>query len=393
MNTAVLKRIQAIVATHAAAIRPVADFIGQHPEIGYQEQQAAAQLTEWTRQQGFAVTAPASQLPTSWVATGGNGKPEIAILAEFDALPEIGHACGHQLITAAALAAGTALQQLIAEDGLSGTIKIVGTPGEEGIGGKVDMLRDGVFSATDFALICHPFAATLPDQGTLAVSRFDVSFHGLAAHAATSPYLGRNALDAMTLLFNGVNAWRQQLPPLGMVHGVITQGGTAPNIIPDHAAAFFYVRAAELKTQQQMEERFARIVQGAALMTDTECRIERRDNPYQPILVNRTLNRYFSEIAPEFELPPAERNEYGLISTDFGNVSQVVPGCNWFFQICDNGASLHSEAFKAAATTDFAFSQAMKIGGVMAAAGLRLLTDAPFRDAVTAEFHAAGAKR
>jgi len=390
MEQKVVNRIREVIADHGRDVRRVADFIFQHPEVGYHEHQSAACLVDFLRSQGWEVTAPASSIPTSFCAVSGNGKPEIAIIAEFDALPEIGHACGHNLIAAAAIAAGTAAREMLQEQALPGTIKIIGTPAEEGAGGKLVMLREGVFKNTDYALICHPFPETLADQGALAVSRFDVKFQGLAAHAAAAPHKGKNALDAMMLLFNGISAWRQQFPPHGMVHGVITQGGNVPNIIPEHTAAFFYIRAADRKTHQEMEERFARIVQGAAMMTDTGFTIDKHENPYQPILVNRSLNRFFTATAPTFDLYPAEQNVYGLVSTDFGDVSQQVPGANWFFKVCDNGAPLHSEDFKAAAATDHAFDQAMKMAGTMAATAVELLTNADFRQAVTADFKTSG---
>lgn len=386
MNELTAHAIRTAISQVRGEIRTIADFIHCHPETAFEEKLAAERLTGFLRQHGFAVTAPAGSLSTSFRAEAGKNRPAVAILAEFDALPQVGHACGHNLIAAAALAAGYAVRQVIAEQQLDGAVIVVGTPGEESTGGKLVMLKDGIFDDIDYALACHPFPATLPDQGALAVSRFDVSFHGEAAHAAAAPQCGRNALDAMNLFFAGIAAWRQQLPEHSRIHGVITSGGNVPNIIPDYTAGYFYVRADNLAVHAAMEARLERIAHGAALMTDTEYKLEKRDNSYQPIVVNRPLNRFFIEQAKNFGLTPDPENRHGMISTDFGDVSQRLPGCNWFFKVCNGNFGLHTEEFRQAAATDFAFDQTMKIAALMAAAAVDLLTDAAFRERVSADF-------
>ena len=374
------------IGQHKSAIKEISDFIYHTPETAFTEHQAAAAQIKFLRANGFEVENPYGGLDTAYHAVYGDGSPHIAILAEYDALPEIGHACGHNLICAAALAAGTAVKDLMQENGCNGTLHLIGTPGEEGSGGKAIMLNHGAFAYIDCALICHPYSATLPDQGALAVSRFDVEFHGTPSHAATAPHEGKNALDAMTLFFNGVNAWRQQLPPLCKIHGIINNGGNVPNIIPDYTSAVFYIRAATVKVQEEMEQRFIRIAQGAALMTDTRAATSKQENSYLPILLNAPLNNFFADHARDFGLEISPCNPQGMISTDFGNVSCRVPGCNWFVQITDDGAVLHTEPFKTAAGSIHAFEQSMKMAAAMAHAALKAMTETEFLDAIKQDF-------
>ncbi|MDD3119443.1 MAG: amidohydrolase [Victivallales bacterium] len=380
--------LQSIIHRAAPAIRAVADFVYHHPELGLAEHAAAARQVELLRQLGFTVAAGCGGLPTAFQAEYGQGGPVVAVLSEYDALPELGHACGHNLILAAALATGIAVKEyLAAHPEVPGTVRVMGTPAEEGKGGKVVMLREHVFDDVDFVFASHPFPDTLSDQGTLAVSRFTVNFHGRAAHAATAPQEGCNALDAMVLLFNGINCWRQQLPEKARVHGIITAGGNVANIIPDFTSAYFYLRATDRDTQEKMEQRFGRMVRGAALMTDTREEVISQETPYLPMRVNKPLNDFFRSRAPQFGLLPAETNRYGMISSDVGNISQHIPTVNWFFKINDDGSPLHSEGFRKAAGSDFAFDQAMRMGTVMAAGILTLLTQPAFRRVVTDAFH------
>ncbi len=378
--------ITAEIALYKNRIREISDFIYNHPELGYEEIQAAELQRKFLQDNGLEISIPCDSLPTSFDATTGNGSPHIAILSEYDALPQIGHACGHNLIMSSALAAGIAVKNIMEKFNLPGTLHIIGTPGEEAKGGKVIMIDQGVFDGIDCALICHPYSATLPDQGMLAVSRFDIDFYGESAHAATAPHDGKNALDAMTLFFNGINAWRQHIKPNSRVHGVIKEGGNMPNIIPDHTSAFFYVRSTEMKTQEEMETRFAKIAEGAAMMTDTVSKVVKQPNAYLPEVVNKPLNRYFTSHAAEFGLEVAEENPQGLISSDFGNVSSILPGANWFIKVTKDNSALHTEAFKQAVCTDYAFDQTMKIAAIMASTAIETLENSNFLQQIKEAF-------
>lgn len=386
MKTAV-PVIQNLISQVRPEIRTISDYIHSHPELGFSEFIAAEKQTEFLSSHGFTVERGVGGLPTAFKAVYGSGSPVVAILSEYDALPEIGHACGHNLILSTALAAGLAVKSYLEKHPeICGTVWVLGTPAEESKGGKVLMLRQNVFSGVDFAFAVHPYPETLPDQGALAVARFTVKFHGKAAHAASAPHLGRNALDAMLLLFNGINCWRQQLPDSSRIHGVITNGGNVPNIIPEYTEAYFYLRATDVAEQDDMERRFLDVVKGAALMTATEYEVDKQETPYLPIRVNAPLNTFFMANAAKFGLFPARTNRHGMISTDVGNVSQQIPTTNWFFKINNDGSALHTETFKQAATTDYAFEQTMNTAALVAATVLELMQDEPFRHTVKADF-------
>lgn len=379
-----LKTLQNIIAEQAPLIREVSDKIYHNPELGFKEHKAAAWQIELLKKWGFEVQVPVGGLETAFKASFGEGQPVFCFISEYDALPDTGHACGHNLIAATALAAGFAVRQLIASQQLKGKIVILGTPGEERLGGKVIMLGNGVFENIDACLISHPLGTTGIDPGGLSASRFKITFKGHASHAAAEPEAGINALDAIHLVYCGINAWRQQLPPDARVHGIITDGGSAPNIIPETAEAFFYVRAGDNKTHALLEQRFENIVKGAAMMSGTEYNIEKQANSYAATVLNPALSKYWQEQASTLGMEPQAIKV--KISTDFGNISSVIPGANLFFRITRDNYPLHSIEFKAAAGTDFAFEQAMKTAAGMAATAVHYMTDNGFRNAVENDF-------
>lgn len=367
----------------ASDIHEISEVIHANPELGFQERQACEWQTNFLCKHGFEIVTPYGSLETAYRAEYGSGTPVFAILSEYDALPS-GHACGHNLICSAALAAAVAVKKAMEQATIHGRIVLIGTPAEETHGGKIIMLNNGAFADVEAFILCHPHSVNALDPGDLAVSRFDVEFIGKAAHAAAAPYSGINALDAVNLLFAGIACWRQQLPPSGMVHGIITDGGDAPNIIPEHTSAFFYLRSRDNKTQQELEQRFSDIARGAALMTGTTLKLTQAPNSYSADKFNQPLRADVFKTMQELELNPLEKYE-SAISTDYANVSQVIPGVNFFFNIMENGsAALHSEAFKAAAATDYAFAASMKAAEVMAKTALRFFSDPDFRQDVCA---------
>lgn len=367
-------------------LRKLSTFIHTHPELGFEEHQACRNQMELLQNAGFAVSMPSKELKTAFKAIAGRGGPVVCICSEYDALPELGHACGHNLIATAAVAAGIAVQNFLASEKIPGRIVVMGTPAEESFGGKIYLERDHAFEGIDCCLMAHPFDASGNDPGNLAVYRFDVKFTGKSAHAASEPEAGINALDAVNLLFAGINAWRQQLPEHARIHGIITSGGTVPNIIPDHAGVFFYVRAADNATCQQMILRFKDIVKGAALMTGCKFRITEPTLPYLANRNNAVLNNQLAEA-----MSGAGLNVVTLtrkVSTDFANISLICPSASIFFQITRAGEHipLHSPEFQKAAGTDYAFEQALKAAQSIAGTALRYLTDAKFRRSVQDDF-------
>ncbi len=374
--------IAAVIEKYAAQVHPVSRAIHDSPELGFREHEACRLQVELLRRAGFKVTMPYGGLDTAYRAEYGTGGPVFAILCEYDALPELGHGCGHNLICAAGLAAGLAMREYLDTAKIEGRIVVMGTPGEETLGGKVILLNNGAFEDIDGCILCHPGSANALDPGDLAVSRYDVIFKGKAAHAAAAPHQGINALDAMNLFFTGIGCWRQQLPPGAMVHGIISNGGTAPNIIPDHTEAFMYLRSRENATQAGLEKRLRDIAHGAALMTGCGYEFTPRDYPYSADRPNQPLRGEAFAAMERFGMDPVKDYEMN-ISTDYADVSLVIPGVNFFFNITGGKpVALHSSEFCRLAGTSAAFAAAMNAAKVMAATAIRFLSDPDFRQTV-----------
>ncbi len=363
-------------------------FLYTHPETAMQEEQAAARQTALLKQLGWNVTCGVAGLPTAYTAEWrlGNGDgPCFAFFAEYDALPS-GHACGHNLICVSALAAAdSAVRQLSACPGVNGKIVLFGTPGEEQHGGKVIMRSAGIFDCADAGVISHPYDITSTDDGAYSVVHSRITFHGKASHAGMAPHLGINALDAMILFFNGLALCRQQLPEGVRLHGIISNGGEMPNIIPAETEALIYVRADTPAKTELLERRVRETAHGAAVQTG--CTVEyERTSAYEPCLVNAPLNEAYADYMEQHgEAVRRADGTEGRASTDFGNVSQIMPGANLHFGICGKpGTPLHTEDFREAAGTDYAFQKAMLCGEAMAQIACRYFTDETFRKNVHA---------
>ncbi len=366
------------IQRHSPEIRGIASLLFNNPETGLKEFKAFEAQTAFLSKNGFRLEAPYGSLETAYKASFGNGSPVFCIMSEYDALPEIGHACGHHLICSSALASGLALKEIMEKHSIPGTIVVMGTPGEEGYAGKVIMIKEGAFKGIDAAIISHPFDKTITDPGCLSVSRFLAKFHGKASHAAMAPEEGINALDSVIQLFNSVSAWRQQLPESSRIHGIITHGGTAPNIIPEYAEAFFYIRADNMKTHLEMEKRFAEIASAAALSSGARLELERL-SAYKSSVYCKALNEEFLNSAAKAGLAPERHSKGGRGSSDFGDVSHVIPAANFHFDITGKACPLHSLEFKEFASTEAAFGTTMKMALAMASIGLRFFTDESFR--------------
>ncbi|MCS6801210.1 MAG: M20 family metallopeptidase [Chloroflexota bacterium] len=336
------------IESAAADLRALSLAIHDHPELNFEERFAHALLTDFLHDAGFHVERGAYGLPTAFRASVGEGSPCVAVLCEYDALPEIGHACGHNLIAAAGVAAGLALKAAAP----AGTVVVLGTPAEEGGGGKVVMLERGAFDGVDVAMMVHPAPGHSAWPNVIGVEALEAQFFGRSAHAAMAPHEGVNALDAMVLAFNAVALLRQQLPPDTRVHGVITRGGTKPNIIPDHTAAELYVRARHPHELDRLKERVVACFDGAARATG--CRLEVRwPGPrFRDLRTNDPLAaRYVSHLeALGVTVPPRGDNPLDrmLLSTDMGNVSYAVPAIHPLFRIETEGGN-HTPAFAEAA--------------------------------------------
>ena len=384
------KEIRKMVARHASALKGLAMKLHENPELGFEEVKACAWQVEVLRAHGFRVSEGVAGLRTAFRAEIGSGKPVLGICSEYDALPVIGHGCGHNLIAGCSIGAGLVLADLIKSKRLKGTLALLGTPGEESKGGKVLMLKRGAFKGIDASLMAHPSWRTVPDNGCNAVRRFTVSFKGQSAHAAGSPELGRNALDAAMLLFQGINAWREHLPDGVRVHGVVNKGGELPNIVPDYSLSTFFLRAADDKTIDSMEQRFRAIARGAGLMTGTTPNVKQYLVPYRARRPNTPFNELFLKAAQEAGMAPINPGVRGKASTDFGDISQAMPGVHVYFGIAQGEIPGHSPENARAAGSAFRLERMLKMVEVLSLMSVRYLSDAGFRRQVHADFKARG---
>jgi len=325
--------------------------IHANPELAFQEEKAAAWLTGYLEDNGFCIERGIAGLATAFRATYGQGRPAIALLAEYDALPEMGHGCGHNIIGVAALGAGVASKCIV--DWLGGSVVVVGTPAEEGLGGKIDMVRAAVFSDLDAAMIIHPNSLNMVTIDALACSTLDVEFFGRPAHAAGQPHKGINALEAMILAFNSINSLRQHIKGDARIHGIITDGGEAPNIVPAHSAAEFLVRAADMEYLAELQDKVLNCFKGASLASGARLEYTWRDKTYAPMQNNTTMAELFRRNLESLgrEVVPFDAS-LGFGSTDMGNVSQVVPSIHPIIAIASTDVLMHTPEFAAAAASD-----------------------------------------
>jgi amidohydrolase len=321
--------------------------IHAQPEIAFQEHEAAALLTDSIRQAGVEVEPGAFGLETAFAANFGSGDAGcVAILAEYDALPEIGHACGHNVIASAGVGAGLALFTLV--DQLPGEVRILGTPAEERGGGKELMARKGAFDGVDAAFMIHPANANLISMPCLACSEVEARFRGRSAHASAMPEQGINALDAIVIAYQAVAALRQHIPSDQRVHGIITDGGQAPNIVPETASGRFFVRAADAKELQALKKRVEGCFRAGAEATGAAVEIVWAAVDYLEIRYNAPLAERFRENAEALGRVffPMEKLPLGLAgSTDMGNISQRTPSIHPMLACAPIQCTIHNPEF------------------------------------------------
>lgn len=314
-----------------------------HPETGLEEYATSELLAACLEASGFAVERGIAGMKTAFRAVYGHGSPSIAILAEMDALPGLGHACGHNIIATAALGAAIALRHAVSP----GEVRIIvlGTPAEELGIGKVEMARRGVFEGIDAAMMVHPSSRRQVIKQTLGLAKLRFFFSGVAAHASAYPEEGVNALDAVIQTFNGINALRQQLRQDVRVHGIITEGGSVPNIIPDRASCYFYVRAGDMAELERVRDRLAACAEGAAKATGCGLTVERDERVLAPLRVNYALSGTYSRQLELMGLVESDApRDMNRGSSDIGNVSQVVPTIHPHVPLA-HGLRIHTEEF------------------------------------------------
>lgn len=391
MLDAIKQEIQQEVCKIEDDLWNTAIFIHEHPELGTQEFQAVEKLTGLLAQHGFTIEREIAGMKTAFRATyslNGAATPTIAYLAEYDALPEVGHACGHNLIGVMSVGAGIALSKI--RNGLSGRIVVLGTPDEEGGGGKIAMVKQHVFDDIDAAMMIHPGSKNVKRKWNLAAFSVFVEFFGKPAHAAAKPFDGINALDAMIQLFVNVGLLRQQLTDDVRIHGIITHGGVAANIIPEYTRAKFVVRASELARTCQVVEKFKNCVRAAALATGATERIHLdEDRIYEPLLPNDTLIELYAQNMKRVGIDVEEQSPVELGgSSDIGNVSQVTPAIHPSLSIVSPGVDIpgHSREFAIAAKSEQAKIAMTKGIQALALCGSDLLGNIELLNAAKAEF-------
>ena len=369
-------------------IEQIVHKIHSTPELSRKEISACQNQVNLLGKWQFDVEKNYKGLATAFKATFGEGRPNICIMSEYDALKGIGHGCGHNLIAGVALGTGIVLKELISKKHLTGQVVVMGTPAEERYGGKIDLIKAGALEDIDTVIMAHP--SDHPTSQSMEFSgliHFSISFKGQAAHAAAGPEKGLNALDAVRLMFNGVDAWRQQFPETCRIHGIIKDGGDAPNIIPDYASADFYLRSFDLDFLLFMKKRFKNIGEGAALMTGTEVTIKEIKNPLKPGKPNRELNKAFMEFAKIEGMNP-QWLEASRVSSDFGDVTYEVPAMHAFFNITEGKKDIviHSKEFSHCAISPFALEQMGKTVQILSKIGYMYLTEQAFRKKVLEAF-------
>jgi len=359
--------------------------IHANPELGFQETRAVTWLTQYLAESGFSIEQGICDLATAFRAAYGEGEPRIAILAEYDALPELGHACGHNLIAVSAVGAGVACKPAI--DQLGGSVLVIGTPAEEIYGGKVLMADKGAFDDIDIAMMVHPGTHDTATTRALACQTLEVEFFGRAAHAAACPEAGINALEAMIQSFTAVNSLRQHIKDRARIHGIITDGGQAANIVPAHSAATFIVRAEDNEYLDELKKKVIGCFEGAAMASGARLEYRWAGVKYAAMRNNPTLATLFKQNMEVLGRPIKLADpDSSFGSTDMGNVSQLVPSIHPRVAIAPGEVVVHSPQFALAAASEAGSRGLLDGAKAMAMTVVDLLADPEIVGKIKTEF-------
>jgi amidohydrolase len=374
-------RVKAAIARERDHIVEVAETIRVNPEYQFEEFMASNLIADHLREVGYEVQKPYCGMETAFRATLKSSKPgaHVVVLAEYDALRGIGHGCGHNLIGGSGLASAIGMKEVIDEVG--GTFEVIGTPAEEGGCGKVIMVDQGAFDGVDAALMIHHAGHLTgaprewPVGTSLAVCGMEFEFFGKPAHSAMDPYNGVNALNAVIKLFTGIDAMRQHVTMDARIHGIITHGGEAANVVPKYAASKFFIRAASRDYLHELMTKVRNIAEGAALMTGCEVKIS-QDLEMYDMRPSYVIGEVYHKNMEEVGLDTSQtRTGRGFASTDFGNVSYVVPSVTGSFAISHDPIPGHSQQVVDASGSEFGYDQFIKVSTAMTLTALDLLTD------------------
>ena len=354
MDVGALKaRMLAVVDELAPLLLETSHQIHAHPELSFEERFASGLLADVLEQQGVEVTRSAFGLETALDAMVGSEGPTIAVCLEYDALPVVGHACGHNVIAAAGLGAGLAAAALAEEAG--GRVRILGTPAEEGGGGKVLMAEQGALEGVDAAIMVHPADADLVAMDAIAATHLEVVYEGVAAHAAAFPHLGRNALDAAVLGYVNVAALRQHIEATDRVHGVFLEGGDKANIVPERTRMQWMVRSARFASLEPLQRRVEACFDAGAAATGCSCSYRVTNPPYADMIDNPVLAGLYAANSEALGRPLTDPRAGGprvVGSTDMGNVSYLVPAIHPMVKVAPKGVSIHTHEFTAHARSE-----------------------------------------
>ena len=363
------QRVKAEIERLTPTLLEVSHSLHEQPELAWEEHHAHEVLTGVLEQEGLTVERGAYEMPTAFDARVGSGGPTIAVCCEYDALPGIGHACGHNIIAAAGLGAGLAAAAVA--DALGGRLAILGTPAEEGGGGKEFMVRRGCFDGVDAAMMVHPADHDLQTMRAIAIHTLTVEYEGRAAHAAAAPHRGLNALDAAVLGYNNVAALRQHIRPEERIHGIFTDAGDKPNIVPAHAAAQWYVRSGNIESLEPLKTRVMACLEAGASAAGCSMSHAWGDPPFYDMVTNQPLlDLYVSNAALLGRtVEPEDESKVVVGSTDMGNVSYAVPSIHPMIKVAPSGTAIHTPDFATharseagdRAVVDGALSMAMTI--------------------------------
>ncbi len=383
----IARRLDDAVDQQRETLEALALKIHAHPELRFEEHRAAAWIAETLEARGHTVERPLGGLSTALRAQAGTTGPRVAILAEYDALPEIGHACGHNLIAAGAVGAFLAIAPFAQQ--LGGRVDLVGTPAEEGGGGKIILVREGVFEGVDAAMMFHPFDRDLVSHPALASVWITMKFHGRPAHAAAAPWDGQSALTACLQTFSLIDSQRVHFRDGVRVHGFVTNGGQAVNIIPEDAACEFSVRARNGRELERVKAIVERCARGAAMACGVEVELTVRQG-YRNMVNNMALARAIGRHLTDLGRGAVEHDErVGAGSTDMGDVSHAVPAIHPWLAICGEGETLcHQHEFARAAASPVGLDTMLKAARAMARTAAEFLVDGELREAVRSEFEA-----
>ncbi len=343
--------VQSDVDNHRQQLSDLSLKIHSNPETGFKEHKASNWLSQYLETNGFTVECGICQLETAFKASYGNKRPAIAILAEYDALPKLGHACGHNLI--AAIAVGAAVASRAAVDKLGGSVLVIGTPAEEIHGGKVIMAEKGAFNDIDIAMMVHPSTHDTATTKALACTSLDVEFFGREAHAAAHPEDGINALEAIILSFNAINSLRQHTRDDARIHGIISDGGQVVNVVPAHGSASFLIRARDETYLEELKKKVLNCFKGASTATGARLGYKWGTVQYAPMRNNIVMaNLYIDNMETLGRSVKLVHPDQSFGSTDTGNVSQLVPSIHPSVAIAPRGVSIHSHRFAKAAASE-----------------------------------------